>query len=128
ILNPVDYRRSRSLSMFDARHRFVFSYYYQLPTFNLHGAAGKLFNGWSTSGILSFQGGFPVRILSSDDLELMYSYDFELPGEPDLVGKFNRLNPRLPGNYAFNADAFAPQALGTIGSSPRTICCGPGIN
>lgn len=128
ILNPLDYRRSRSLSMFDARQRFVFSYYYLLPTFNLKGAAAKLLNGWGTSGIVTFQGGFPVRIISLDDLELMYSYDFELPGEPDLVGKFRRLNPRGPGNYAFNQDAFAPQAMGTIGSSPRTVCCGPGID
>jgi hypothetical protein len=128
ILNPLNYRLSRSLSMFDARQRFVFSYYYQLPPFDLKGAAGKLFNGWSTSGILTFQDGFPIRITSTDDLELMYSYDFELPGEPDLVGKFKRLNPRGPGNYGFNQDAFAPQAMGTIGSSPRTVCCGPGIN
>jgi hypothetical protein len=114
--------------MFDARQRFVFSYYYLLPTFSLKGVAAKLLNGWGTSGIVTFQGGFPVRIISLDDLELMYSYDFELPGEPDLVGKFQRLNPRGPGNYAFNQDAFAPQAMGTIGSSPRTVCCGPGIN
>jgi outer membrane receptor protein involved in Fe transport len=128
ILNPLDYRRSRSLSMFDARQRFVFSYYYQLPTFSLRGAAAKFLNGWSSSGIITFQDGFPIRITSLDDLELMYSYDFELPGEPDMVGKFKRLNPRGPGNYAFNQDAFAPQALGTIGSSPRTVCCGPGID
>ncbi len=128
ILNPLDYRRSRSLSLFDARQRLVFSYYYQLPNSTLNGVAGKLLNGWSTSGIVTFQDGFPIRITSSDDLELMYSYDFELPGEPDVVGKFNRLNPRGSGNYAFNQDAFAPQALGTIGSSPRTVCCGPGIN
>ena len=128
ILNPLNYRLSRSLSLFDARQRFVFSYYYQLPNFDLPGAAGKLFNGWSTSGIVTFQDGFPIRITSSDDLELMYSYDFELPGEPDIVKPLQRLNPRGPGNYAFPQDTFQPQAMGTIGSSPRTVCCGPGIN
>ena len=128
ILNPLNYRLSRSLSLFDARQRFVFSYYYQLPTFDLRGVAGKLLNGWSTSGIITFQDGFPIRITSSDDLELMYSYDFELPGEPDIVKPLQRLNPRGPGNYAFPQDTFQPQALGTIGSAPRTVCCGPGIN
>jgi hypothetical protein len=128
ILNPLNYRLSRSLSLFDARQRFVFSYYYQLPNFDLPGMAGKLLNSWSTSGIVTFQDGFPIRITSSDDLELMYSYDFELPGEPDIVKPFQRLNPRGPGNYAFPQDTFQPQALGTIGSSPRTVCCGPGIN
>jgi hypothetical protein len=128
ILNPLNYRLSRSLSLFDARQRFVFSYYYQLPTFDLRGVAGKLLNGWSTSGIVSFQDGFPIRITSSDDLELMYSYDFELPGEPDILKPLKRLNPRGPGNYAFSQDTFQPQAMGTIGSSPRTVCCGPGID
>ena len=128
ILNPLNYRLSRSLSLFDARQRFVFSYYYQLPHFDISGPAGKLVNGWGTSGILTFQDGFPIRITSSDDLELMYSYDFELPGEPDILKPLKRLNPRGPGNYAFPQDTFQPQALGTIGSSPRTVCCGPGIN
>ena len=128
ILNPLNYRLSRALSLFDARQRFVFSYYYQLPHFDVPGAAGKLVNGWGTSGIVTFQDGFPIRITSSDDLELMYSYDFELPGEPDIVKPLTRLNPRGPGNYAFSQDTFQPQALGTIGSSPRTVCCGPGIN
>ena len=128
ILNPLNYRLSRALSLFDARQRFVFSYYYQLPHFDISGPAGKLVNGWGTSGILTFQDGFPIRITSSDDLELMYSYDFELPGEPDILKPLKRLNPRGPGNYAFPQDTFQPQALGTIGSSPRTVCCGPGIN
>ena len=128
ILNPLNYRLSRSLSLFDARQRFVFSYYYQLPAFGVRGVAGKLLNGWSTSGIVSFQDGFPIRITSSDDLELMYSYDFELPGEPDILKPLKRLNPRGPGNYAFSQDTFQPQAMGTIGSSPRTVCCGPGID
>ena len=90
--------------------------------------AGKLVNGWALSGITTFQTGFPIRITSSDDLELMNSFDFELPGQPDLVRPFFQLNPRGPGNLGFDPHAFAPQALGTIGSSPRSVCCGPGIN
>jgi hypothetical protein len=128
ILNPLDYRRNYSLSLFDARHRLVYSYYWELPLRKRQGLAGKLINGWALSGITSFQTGFPVRITSSDDLELMNSFDFELPGQPDLVGRFARLNPRGPGNLAFDPSAFAPQALGTIGSAPRSVCCGPGIN
>jgi hypothetical protein len=31
-VNPIDPRRSRSLSLFDARHRFVFSNYWQIPS------------------------------------------------------------------------------------------------
>jgi len=128
ILNPLDFKNSYSLSQFDARNRLVFSYVWQLPNSKLRGAAGKLANGWSVSGITTFQSGFPLRIFSSADNELQNSFDFLLPGEPDLTGKFKALNPRGPGNLAFDPTVFSTPALGTIGDSPRTLCCGPGIN
>ncbi|HEV2378246.1 MAG TPA: hypothetical protein VG206_00450 [Terriglobia bacterium] len=90
---------------------------------------GKIADGWSLSGIITFQSGFPIRITDSTDNELQYSFDFLTPGEPNLVGKFRRLDPRGPGHFAFDPSAFAdPGPVGVIGSSPRTICCGPGIN
>jgi len=88
ILNPIDPRRSRSLSAFDARHRIVFSYYWELPFHKFNGGAGKVINGWALSGITTFQTGFPIRIISSADNELMYSFDFELPGEPLQLASF----------------------------------------
>jgi len=127
ILNPLDFHQSYSLSQFDARHRFVFSYVWQLPLPKLTGAAGKLVDGWGISGITTFQSGFPIRIFSSADNELQFSFDFLLPGEPDLVGKFKSLDPRGPGHLAFDPSVFATPAPGTIGNSPRTLCCGPGI-
>jgi hypothetical protein len=128
VLNPLDIRRSWALSLFDARHRLVYSYVWQLPIPERGGWAGKLLNDWAISGIATFQTGFPIRITSSDDLELMNSYDFELPGEPDVVKSFRTLNPRGPGNLFFDPSIFQPQALGTIGNAPRSICCGPGLN
>jgi hypothetical protein len=128
VLDPVDFRRSYSLSLFDARNRLVYSYVWQLPIPLRHGLTGKLVNGWAVSGITTFQTGFPIRVTSSDDLELMYSYDFELPGEPDMVKPFRTTNPRGPNNLFFDPTTFQPQALGTIGNAPRTVCCGPGIN
>jgi len=111
------------------------------------GLAGRLLDGWSVSGITSFQTGFPIRITSEDDLELQSSFDFELPGQPDLVAPFRIQDPRRSGcapgtgpssgtpvpcdpvaNQFFDPNSFAPQAPGTIGNAPRTICCGPGIN
>jgi hypothetical protein len=127
ILNPLNYRLSRSLSLFDARQRFVFSYYYQLPNFDLAGAAGKLLNGWGTSGILTFQDGFPIRITSSDDLELMYSYDFELPGEPDILKPLKRLNPSASGwNFApsFSILPITPNSAKSTAISPTAWISG----
>ncbi len=128
MLDPLNFRKSRSLSLFDARNRLVTSYVYQFPHAALHGFADKLVNGWQSSGIVTFQSGFPIPIESSDDIELMYSSFFYYPGEPNQLAPLQRLNPRNGLNLAFDPSIFAQPALGTIGSSPRAVCCGPGIN
>ncbi len=128
ILNPIDPKRSRSLSAFDARHRIVLSYYWELPVHKYSGAKGQVLNGWALSGITTFQTGFPIRITTLDDQELMYSFDFELPGEPDLVTPFRTMKPQSNGNYFFDPSSFSEDnTFGRIGNSPRTICCGPHI-
>jgi hypothetical protein len=149
ILNPIDPRRSRSLSGFDARHRIVFSYYWELPGRKYSGATGKLLNGWALSGITTFQTGFPIRITSLADNELMYSFDFELPGEPNQIAPFRKLKPQSNGNYFFDPNSFTenasdnsvapcsagaafgcydPSLFGSLGNARRTICCGPHIS
>jgi len=156
ILNPIDPRISRSLSNFDARHRIVFSYYWELPVHHYSGFAGKLLNDWAISGITTFQTGFPIRIQSLADNELMYSFDFELPGEPAQIGPFRKMRPQSNGNYFFDPNSFTenasspsfdaqgnitnlcsqnpgfgcydPALFGTLGTARRTICCGPHIS
>jgi hypothetical protein len=156
ILNPIDPRISRSLSNFDARHRIVLSYYWELPLRKYNGFAGKVLNGWALSGITTFQTGFPIRITSLADNELMYSFDFELPGEPAQIGPFRTMKPQSNGNYFFDPNSFTenattpndptdpstppncsdqkvfgcydPALLGTLGNAKRTICCGPHIS
>jgi hypothetical protein len=149
IVNPIDQRRSRSLSAFDARHRLVFSYYWELPFRKHSGISGQMVNGWALSGITTFQTGFPIRILSQADNELMYSFDFELPGGPAQIAPFRTLKPQSNGNYFFDPNSFTenatdnsqppcsagavygcyqPSLLGTTGNTPRTICCGPHIS
>ncbi|HUB02943.1 MAG TPA: hypothetical protein VL983_09665, partial [Terriglobales bacterium] len=149
ILNPLPGADNYALSLFDARHRFVFSYYWELPFRKYSGVAGKLINGWALSGITTYQTGFPIRITSSADNELMYSDDFEYPGEPDQLAPLQKLHPQNNGNYYFNQNSFTenatdntqplctaspgygcydPSLLGRIGTAPRTLCCGPGIS
>jgi hypothetical protein len=135
ILKPICDRCNRSLSLFDARHRVVISYLWQLPVPQYQGAKGKVLNGWAVSGITSLQSGFPIRIQSSNDSELMNSFDFELPGKPDLIAPFHTQDPRTHGNLYFDPSSFAlpvqdanSTPLQLLGNAPRTICCGPGIN
>ncbi len=143
-LNPLDFRGTYGLSAFDARHRFVFNYVWDIPIPKMDGFRGKLLNGWQASGILSFQRGFPIRITSISDNELLDStFLFEAPGEPNLVAPFHTQDIRKNGGFVFDPalfdnNAFDPSTgtktdphavtLGTIGNAPRTICCGPGIN
>ena len=139
ILRPIcngsetDQRCNRSLSLFDARHRLVLSYLWDFPIPKYNGAKGKLLNGWALSGITTFQSGFPIRLGSSADQELQNSFDFELPGKPDLTSSFVTYDPRTHNGYFFcdqnspTACSLQTAALGSLGSAPRTICCGPGI-
>ncbi|MGH9532463.1 MAG: carboxypeptidase regulatory-like domain-containing protein [Terriglobales bacterium] len=129
ILNPFDFEASRSLSLFHSAHRFVASYFWELPVPKYEGFKNKLLNGWAISGITTFQTGFPIRILSEDDQELMLSFDFELPGRPDQIGPLVTMDPREnPDRLFFDPSAFTTAALGTLGTAPRTVCCGPSIN
>jgi len=149
ILNPIDPRISRSLSVFDARHRFVLSYYWELPFQHHDGIKGKILGGWALSGITTFQTGFPIRITSLADNELMYSFDFELPGEPAQIAPFHTMRPQSNGNYFFDPNSFTenasdnsqplcsagavygcydPALFGTLGTAKRTICCGPHVS
>ena len=125
---------NRSLSLFDARHRLVVSYLWELPVPKYDGAKGKLLDGWAVSGITSFQSGFPIRMESLNDLELENDISgFEAPGRPIISGPVTFLNPRSNGRYYFCNPASAAACpiqnapLGSLGG-PRTLCCGPGIN
>jgi hypothetical protein len=130
ILDPVDFRRTRSLSLFDSRQRFVLSYFWEFPVPKYSGAKGKILNGWAMSGITTFQSGFPIRITSFSDNELFGdTFSFEFPSEPNQALPFHHLDPRKNGGLYFNPNTFtdATVQLGQLGNAPRTICCGPGI-
>ncbi len=126
-INPIDSSRSRALSLFDARHRFVLSGYWRVRDWKVSNWSRHIINGWAVSTISTLQSGFPVRITSSGDQELMGSFDFEAPGEPNQVAPFRRLDPRTSGGYYFDPTSFVDGPLGQIGNAPRTMCCGPGI-
>jgi hypothetical protein len=129
IVNYLDPRRSRALSAFDARHRFVFSPYWELPIPERKGFVGKVVNGWAVSSIITFQTGFPIRLTSGNDTELGNSFDFEPVGEPNIVAPIRFINPRNnPSHQFFDPNSFADAPLGQFGNAPRTICCGPSIS
>jgi hypothetical protein len=127
-LDPFNFSRSKALSLFDARHRFVLSYYWDLPFGKHTGFAGKALNGWAISGISSFQSGFPIRLQTQNDNELITSVMFAGTAAPSLNGPLTFLDPKKNGSYWFDTTNFSDPPLGQFGNLRRTLCCGPGTN
>jgi hypothetical protein len=146
-LNPFNFRASRGLSLFNSTQRFVVSYDWELPIRKYSGFTGKVLDDWEVSGITQFQSGFPIRLNTEDDTELINSLFFLGTEAPSLVAPFQKLDPRktytnlgltTPG-YWFNPNDFATAATPNPNNSPvpplgsfnngtqRTICCGPGL-
>jgi len=64
VYNDLDYlSRNWARATFDRTHRIVTNFDYQLPN-SVHNsaAAGKLLNGWSTTGIVILQSGLPLTL------------------------------------------------------------------
>ena len=138
ILNTLNPRATRGLSLLDARHRFVFSPYWQIPIPKHDGFMGKIVNGWAVSGIVTYQSGFPIRIQTQNDGELQSSFDFEVVNTPQVVGPVHFLDPKKNTNRWFDSsnicDAVSPNLptcnppLGAFGNMPHALCCGPAIS
>jgi hypothetical protein len=79
---------------------------------------------------VTYQTGFPIRILSGDDTELTTSDgDFEVVGQPQTTGPIRFFKPSAANNFQFfDSSVFQDSALGTFGNSPRALCCGPSIS
>src|SRR5439155_5305348 len=131
LLNPFCFKCDRSLSSFDARHRFVLSYTYALPwARKMSSAIGKkLLDGWELGGIYTYQSGIPIHFTDSgSDNSLTGGFDFETADRPDVVGPIRILNPHHSGLYYFDPSSFAVEQLGKIGNIARNYFAGPPIN
>lgn len=125
-------------SGYDARHRFVASYTYNLPSLKKMWAKAPdvIFGGWVLSGITTLQTGFPVTLGDSGFTSLTCdgSTFYACPDTPNLVvssvGTFDPRNTSFNGknNYWFNPADFTKAAVGTFGNAGRNFFHGPGLN
>lgn len=132
--NPFDLAAERGRSMFDARHRFVLSYQWNLPFWN-HPSNWyqHAFGNWQVNGIATLMSGTPFTVFDSSDNSLQGGAP-EVTGfsanRPNLVGNPNA-GPRTPQEW-FNVSAFqqlAPDPLGrfqVFGDEGRNVVEGPG--
>ena len=138
-VNPFDYKASRALSLFNSAQRFVLNYYWEFPVQRYNGFKGKLLDDWAMSGIIQFQTGFPIRIQTQDDTELISSLFFLSADAPQLTGPLQIQSGKQvttqvvngspeTGHFFINASSFSDPPLGSFSTTPRSICCGPGQN
>ena len=129
--NPFDLAAERGRSMFDARHRFVLSYEWNLPFLrNSPTWYGRILGNWQANGITTLMSGTPFTVYDSQDVSLQGQAP-EISGfssnRPDVVGNPNA-GPRTPQEW-FNTSAFrrlnpVTQA-GQFGNEGRNIVTGP---
>jgi hypothetical protein len=106
--------------------RFTGVFTYELPFASGRGPARLLFGGWQLNGVLTFQTGAPLNILTGVD----NSFSGIGQDRVDIVG-----NPKLPGDRPrqekirrwFNTAAFKENAPGTFGTLGRNTERGPGL-
>lgn len=133
--NPFNLRAERGLSLFDARHRFVFSYQWELPFWKqAHGWYQQALGGWQLNGITTLMSGTPFTVFDSTDVSVQ-------GGAPEITG-FSANRPNLvPGQDPnagphtrdawFNANAFQQiiqdpnSPVQQFGSAGRNIVIGP---
>ncbi len=127
-LNPFNFRKSRGVSLTDARNRFVFSPYWELPVPKYSGFKGKLVDGWAASAIITYQSGFPIRFFDANDTELNSSFFFEPANTPQISGSVHFQNPKTHNNQYIITSNIADPPAGQFGNSPHALCCGPSIS
>lgn len=140
-------------SGFDARHRFVANYTYELPVPRSmrSGWMSRVFQGWRVAGITTLQTGFPINI-SNSDFDSLTCYAFFFYGCPDnaqqLTSAIVKFNPRevqtlinargqtiknqnfyfAPADFCTARAATCPMQFGQFGNNARNSFHGPGIN
>ena len=127
--NPRDLAAEYGRSLFDARHRLVLSYEWQLPFWREgRGWYQRAFGNWQMNGIFSASTGTPFTVYDSSDPSLQGQAP-EISGfvgdRPNLVGNPND-GPKTAGEW-FNTQAFQRAPIATFGDAGRNIVQAAGL-
>jgi hypothetical protein len=119
--------REKGDALFDARHRFVLSFGYELPRLDDRGAATRLIlGGWQANGIIQGQTGFPLTVIEPTNVALT-----SLTNRPNMTCDPNEGGARTTTQW-FNTSCFQRLTLaanaGQVGNEARNVVHGPGFN
>jgi hypothetical protein len=123
--DPFNRRFDYGISNDDVPNVINFSGVWQIPNAPLHGLANKLANGWELTAITNWRSGFPYSVFSNADNSFsgIFSDRADYVGGPASLDS-GRSHGQLIQEY-FNLAAFAPNAIGTFGTSGKNILRGP---
>ncbi len=112
-------------ALFDARHRFVLSFGYELPRFEDKPVALRaIAGGWQLNGIYQAQTGFPFSVNQGGVLDIRYQTQ-----RPDVTCDPNN-GPRTTAQW-FDTSCFVARSLAASGERPgnagRNSVRGPGF-
>jgi hypothetical protein len=134
--DPFNLAAERGPSLFDARHRFVLSYQWELPFWKQpHGWYQQAIGGWQLNGIATAMSGTPFTVFDSHDVSVQ-------GGAPEITG-FSANRPNLVSGQNPNAGPHSAKAwlnanafqaitqdpnspVQQFGSAGRNIATGPG--
>jgi outer membrane receptor protein involved in Fe transport len=112
-------------ALFDARHRFVVSFGYELPRLERSSAVMRFVaGGWQLNGIYQAQSGFPLTVTRGTVLDIRY-----MTARPDVTCDPND-GPRTTAQW-FDTSCFRTLSLAETGERPgnagRNSVRGPGF-
>ena len=132
--NPFNLAAEHRPSLFDARHRFVFSGSWALPKWkDASRGAALLTNGWQLNAIASVSSGTPFTVYDSANVSMQGSAP-EISGfyssRPDLISDPNSGQPHTPSQWITRAPFLQLDPIsqaGQFGNEGRNVVRGPGI-
>ena len=118
--------REKGDALFDARHRFVMSFGYELPRLSDRNAVTRLtLGGWQVNGIIQGQTGFPLTAIEPNNVSLT-----SLTNRPNMTCDPNATAPHTVAQY-FDTSCFTRLTLaanaGQVGNEARNVIRGPGF-
>ncbi len=123
-INPYNAGAYRAVSDYNIPQRFVMNYLWQLPSPKQNAVLRHLLSDWATTGILNWQSGFPINVVSGEDDSLSgVGAD-----QADVISKPSLTNGSRAQDVAkwFTTAVFKTAAPGTFGNAGRNLIQGPG--
>ena len=122
----------RGYSGSDIRHRMALSSVYELPfgqgrKFDIsNGVLNAVAGGWGIGVISEFRTGSPFVVIENRNVSNTYSAS----QRPNILGdpvQQSGWRGNVKGETFFDTGLFAAPGAGVFGSSPSSLCCGPGL-